>query len=580
MMVGVIKQPDVRSAPLKNAYSPRRHSRIHSEPRNLRLSRSWSYADYGRPETRLGELPSNKPRPIRHVDKVAQPNSFDDSTIASSLGGDAVAMGDGELFDSPIRRSPRPRVVQSMALSDESVLKDQNLLKQIHAGEIEIDVSAHQTTIATDQQVNLSSPQRGDMSGPGPQPGPGPGPRKSSPPSLELQSNSALQQQQEWQKLRKLRSRVWSLRLEVQHRRRELRIKQQTKSVAEDRLVMHVAGYMQMKNTKSVSALIQEFQQARDEYGPLEDDCNILEDRLNRNELDLMELEERFYQPMRSRDIQSGVADIDLSSTVSDSPTESEYSDEATGRKDHPLVIEFLSKMGDVDILQEQLADIRGEKYCLESTKEARQPFGLGLAPDDQEWLDEFDATEAGLLQELESEQTEAERLRKQCLEYGLVDEEGDPTSIETWAKRNFSEYGDMDELTRFPALLPQYGTTDVFLKTPAPKTDKSLDNTDDRINHWLLIHLQSSPLDVNLLARTYESKFGPIKLLDDWQKNVLTFWFNDGTRKGVHAYRIYSSDGQTQVPPPAAASHQASVGDGESQAHSVPHFRDPAAKR
>jgi hypothetical protein len=42
-----------------------------------------------------------------------------------------------------------------------------------------------------------------------------------------------------------------------------------------------------------------------------------------------------------------------------------------------------------------------------------------------------------------------------------------------------------------------------------------------------MLDKLRSSPLDVNLLARTFESVAG--KTRDEWQLDVLKLWYKDG---------------------------------------------------
>jgi hypothetical protein len=220
----------------------------------------------------------------------------------------------------------------------------------------------------------------------------------------------------------------------------------------------------------------------------------------------------------------------------------------------HPLVAEFLKKMGQVDILYERLSDNIDEKEDLEDEKEVRLRVGLSLHPDDQAFLDRFDQIEAELLGDIEIAQEEADKLQKQCLDYGLVDNKGNITKLRSQEAQIFRQEeeegvtsgSERSEFTKFPDLLPKHGTIGVYIKDPDPETDEVVYNTDDRINHWLLIHLRSSPLDVSLLARTYEAPFGPIKGLDDWQKHVLTLWYDDGTRQGYQAYHKNASDNRS----------------------------------
>ena len=249
---------------------------------------------------------------------------------------------------------------------------------------------------------------------------------------------------------------------------------------------------------------------------------------------------------------------------------ETDYSDNVTEVDYHPLVAEFLSKMGVLDILQEKLYERREEKDELEGKKELQELVGLGLAPKDQEWLDNFGALEAELLKEIAITEAEAAKLEKQCYKYGLVDDEGNPTSLGSWERQNFSHETGMEassetsEFTKFPALLPRYGTTNT-----EQQTNDIIENRADRINHWLLTHLISSPLDVNLLARTYESLVGPIEFQDDWQKRVLNLWYEDGMG------RKDSSDDTTQPQTPVPASRQLDIRQSRPRNFSDPYARD-----
>lgn len=103
----------------------------------------------------------------------------------------------------------------------------------------------------------------------------------------------------------------------------------------------------------------------------------MFEDRLNRDELELTRLEESFYQRADPKDMQKELDGVFLSTTDSDSSAPSLYSDEDMRESCHPLVSEYLSKLGDVDVLQERLADLREEKFELESEKESRGRVGL-----------------------------------------------------------------------------------------------------------------------------------------------------------------------------------------------------------
>ena len=563
----MIKQHDLyapRGKGAQRAGSPTKHQRLRSEPVNLNRLQ-WEVSEgNGRPRTvRLPEEPSRPPA-LLPPSTTTQCFPLDDSLTGSNLDKNTVAAAHDALLSSPLNGGAEPRVVQPVVPPSELIVEDSETIDQESTAVTE--TLSPQTPHVAGRSITFDSPRLrpGPGPGPGPQPGPGteserkalPLPRTKSEPRLPLQ-RTIMSLGTEWQEIHQRRVGTWNLRSRIHVLRRELRVRQQAKSTADDRLLKYFRSrILDGQNTnqydsdqqESLSRLLQDCELARAEYGPLEDDCNMLEDQLDRAELELTRLEEKFHSlQIDPRTVPVGMEDLTRSSTNWALPASSAGSDEFTAGAYHPLVARYLSKMGDVDILQERLAEHVEEKDYLENEKESRQRVGLHLAKDDQEWLRSYRITEAELLQEIKEAKAEAEKLKKQCLDGGLVDEHGEPTSIETWERRNFHEE-DMDagsetsEFMKFPALIPRPVNSEIL-----PQSSEFFDNTDDRINYWLLAHLRSSPLDVNLLARTYESQYGP--LTKDWQEHVLTLWYKDGTRKGVHEYRLYSSSAQTQPP-------------------------------
>jgi hypothetical protein len=161
------------------------------------------------------------------------------------------------------------------------------------------------------------------------------------------------------------------------------------------------------------------------------------------------------------------------------------------------------------------------------------------------------------LLKEIDKAKAEGERLKQICLEQGLVDEDGNPTDFEKQEQQTFMEEApevdsgsERSEFVKFPVLLPRPGSKEVqSFRNSRPKAAEEISHSaGDHINQWLLHQLRSSPLDVNLLARTFEAEFGHIKG-EEWQFDVLAFWYRDGARKGASAYRVYSSGIATQAP-------------------------------
>ncbi len=99
-----------------------------------------------------------------------------------------------------------------------------------------------------------------------------------------------------------------------------------------------------------------------------------------------------------------------------------------------------------------------------------------------------------------------------------------------------------------------EYSRHSVLLPTPctdqqitSPKPSNKPFTIASRINAWLLERLRDSPLDVNLLARTFEGTVGEPS--EGWQIAVLDLWYRDDTLKGWAGFRVYTSSMTTQAP-------------------------------
>jgi hypothetical protein len=189
--------------------------------------------------------------------------------------------------------------------------------------------------------------------------------------------------------------------------------------------------------------------------------------------------------------------------------------------------------MGDLDLLLERRVELVEEKEALEEEKESRLRFGLTLEQDDLDWLEASHNQEEDLTDQIEQMEKELEDMKRTCIAQGLVDEDGEPTSFQNRELVTFK--GEVDpqdhksEYVKYPLLLPPPGRK-IQNEEFEPRPDNASDPKTIRINvnEWMLHRLRSSPLDVNLLARTFEGKHGQIT--DNWQIAVLSLWYRDGT--------------------------------------------------
>ena len=365
----------------------------------------------------------------------------------------------------------------------------------------------------------------------------------------------------DWEQIQQLRFHNWSLRSQIHELRATLRERQQVKSVADDKLfksmkygmmpelsVLADRGDGSYKGQKTIDEMKQDCQDARDSYGPLEDDCNHLEDRLSEQEFELTRLERQLYSSRNESAAWSTEIPRYPSSQHPKSPSSSFHEDEIENSEYHPLVTQYLSGLGDLDLLQERHAELLEEREILEEEKTYRLSFGRTLDPDDQNWLETSHSAENELLQRIRHMEKHVEEMKIVCLSIGLVDEDGEPTSFQTQEQVSFNGEKDVDprehksEYVKYPLLLPQPGKKYEGRDDFVPSPDQELDITTSRINGWILDQLRTSPLEVNLLARTFEGKVGDIN--DGWQVAVLSLWYKDGTIKTAAARRfsVYTS--------------------------------------
>lgn len=263
---------------------------------------------------------------------------------------------------------------------------------------------------------------------------------------------------------------------------------------------------------------------------PLEDDCNRLEDQLSSDEFRQNILEEKLYEHLEQYFSRSSAGTPPSQNSVTIPPTE----ETLETPEFHPLVREFLSRLGDLYLLIEECDELVDDENSMIEAKSTRARVGLPLSAEDQNFLEHFESTESKLTKKINDTQIEVERMRKDCLERRLIDENDEPTDFVTQEKLHFQEEEDLNpqentsEYVKYPLLLPRQGIRDGVDKSKVEKAfeSKSDDNA-NRINQWLLRNMLGSPLEVMLLASTFEWVKGG-KTNDQWEYCVLYFWSRD----------------------------------------------------
>jgi hypothetical protein len=93
----------------------------------------------------------------------------------------------------------------------------------------------------------------------------------------------------------------------------------------------------------------------------------------------------------------------------------------------HPIIIAYLLRMGDLDLVLESLKELDEEKTKLQREKGTRQRFGLDLDLDDEAWLLECDALRHYLDEERNAYEAQTAPLKQECFLRGWIDDEDEP---------------------------------------------------------------------------------------------------------------------------------------------------------
>lgn len=382
--------------------------------------------------------------------------------------------------------------------------------------------------------------------------------RKSSASShktLRYLSREEISSRDRWQKVKQLRIDIWSLRSHMHELRQTLREKHNARSVTQNALLQYIRDHSYnishdaktlYKVQNIMASLLKDCEDAAQEYGPIEDETAELENKLGRQEFRLQRLEDDFYQsqmghsPASRPSANSGKGHLTSSSSYSDAGS-------ITQLQFHPLVDQYLSDVGKVEMLRERLDSHIEEKEILEETKETKGKARLKLAKDDQEWLDNFSIARDVINSELEDAEKAAERTRQACLAQGLIDEDGDANDFQTLERNCFTQDQvnngqEMSDYSKYPRLIPPPGSNDFKVhKSGFGENMTSLHGDRDRLELWLLHQLRSSPLNVNLLVRISELELGYLDS-QTWQIDVLTFWYDDDPKQKVPNYGSIST--------------------------------------
>jgi hypothetical protein len=153
------------------------------------------------------------------------------------------------------------------------------------------------------------------------------------------------------------------------------------------------------EEVSSLIALFEQLQKTRDDLLQQEDDYNIIEDDLIGEEFDLEEAENKIFPELPSGG-GTFIDDQDIATYLEGlEPRESDGTDSHVIHR--PEVTQYFSRVGDEDIIQESLDELRKERAHLVEEERMRARLGLTLDTESQDFLNQFDRRQNELQDQL-----------------------------------------------------------------------------------------------------------------------------------------------------------------------------------
>jgi hypothetical protein len=326
-------------------------------------------------------------------------------------------------------------------------------------------------------------------------------------------------------RIHNLRTKALKLRSRIRSGRRELLAKQRAKSLADEAFMKYIREHRPVPqavpsnslgspaSTSGNSVLEAHYtamQAARNDYGPVEDEYNLMEEELDEIDYELATLEAHSTKRGAKRNSDY----VPTQASKRPPSPESFFGLSDTLEKSHPLKAELLSRLGDLDLATEQLQNLQHEREQLLAVQESRSSLGLEVSEYEKAFLADFPAVEAALRGEIGELEEDIEQIKSKCLEAGVDISESSSGSYEG-SSRNTSEepVGETEESGTSWNDLTLQQPGDYNLTTPrgelglAFRTAKISDGSIDVKRHSVL-NTQYKPAHTQVLDKRQESVY------------------------------------------------------------------------
>jgi len=243
-------------------------------------------------------------------------------------------------------------------------------------------------------------------------------------------------------RIHSLRTKALKLRARIRSGRRELLAKQRAKSLADEAFMKYIREYrpvppavpsnsldspISTSGNPVLEAHYIAMQTARNDYGPVEDEYNLLEEELDEIDYELATLEASSTEKGAKRNYDH----VPNQASKRPPSPESFFGLSDALEKSHPLKAELLSRLGDLDLAKERQQNLQHEREQLLAVQESRSSLGLDVSEYEKNFLADFPAVEAALRGEIGELEEDIEQIRSKCLEEGVDTSDSNSGSYE-----------------------------------------------------------------------------------------------------------------------------------------------------
>lgn len=266
------------------------------------------------------------------------------------------------------------------------------------------------------------------------------------PADVELFENGEsldITQTEAWREVCKLRVETWSIRSKVEEDNKALRKLEQVKISTEENLLelqFKLGASFESGESKTSPEVLHTLSELRKKYSVTQNlfqlrerEYHQLVDELSKSEKSLTTHEERFYlRPTKPRN-RPQIREISPGRSLDEDSADLDSSSVAGSEQFsyHPLVTKYLSKLGDLELLQERIGEYIDDQITLEQEEQNQHNKGLALDSHDQNLLDNLGIKVRRTQEHKKMLEEQIKELLQQCKDEGLMDEDGEPIEVQ-----------------------------------------------------------------------------------------------------------------------------------------------------